>query len=209
AAGSNGSASSTISPISAKSTSNRTAAGPDCAPLPARPSTRSAAPSASPCRPSSRRCRPPPEPRLWCLKRRMARKPLIINVVQIQTEEVGLKWRRQLWHVLEHGRAVVCFRHRWEMIAAFWAALRQYCLFDVQIERLVLNVRASRADADQPGSLELKVRNDFLHDRAGAHRPFLGMLVVNIHVPVVQSLVTRPETDLVVPGRVLRMCPPS
>jgi hypothetical protein len=41
-AGSNGSASSTISPISAKSTSNRTAAGPDCAPLPARPSTRSA-----------------------------------------------------------------------------------------------------------------------------------------------------------------------
>src|SRR5215831_11869252 len=90
AAGSNGSASSTISPISAKSTSNRMAAGPDCAPLPARPSTRCAAPSASPCRPSSRRCRPPPEPRLWCLKRRMARKPLIINVVQIETAEVGL-----------------------------------------------------------------------------------------------------------------------
>src|SRR5215831_2951588 len=67
------------------------AAGPDCAPLPARPSTRCAAPSASPCRPSSRRCRPPPEPRLWCLKLRMARKPLIINVVQIETAEVGLK----------------------------------------------------------------------------------------------------------------------
>src|SRR4029077_7981490 len=78
-------------PISAKSTSNRTAAGPDCAPLPARPSTRSAAPSALPYRPSSRRCRPSPEPRLWCLKRQMARKPLIINVVQIETAEVGLK----------------------------------------------------------------------------------------------------------------------
>jgi hypothetical protein len=88
---SNGSASSTISPISAKSTSNRTAAGPDCAPLPARPSTRSAAPSALPYRPSSRRCRPSPEPRLWCLKRRMARKPLIINVVQIETAEVGFQ----------------------------------------------------------------------------------------------------------------------
>src|SRR5215813_12283437 len=71
------------------------AAGPDCAPLPARPSTRCAAPSASPCRPSSRRCRPPPEPRLWCLKRRMARKPLIINVIQIETAEVGLGERRQ------------------------------------------------------------------------------------------------------------------
>src|SRR5215472_19243090 len=70
------------------------AAGPDCAPLPARPSTRCAAPSASPCRPSSRRCRPPPEPRLWCLKLRMARKPLIINVVQIETAEVGLKERK-------------------------------------------------------------------------------------------------------------------
>src|SRR4029077_3825229 len=85
----NGSASSTISPISAKSTSNRTAAGPDCAPLPARPSTQSAAPSALPYRPSSRRCRLSPEPRLWCLKRQMARKPLIINVVQIETAEVG------------------------------------------------------------------------------------------------------------------------
>src|SRR5262249_47205237 len=76
------------SPISAKSTSTRMAAGPDCAPLPARPSTRCAAPSASPGRPSSRRCRHPPEPRLWCLKLRMARKPLIINVIQIETAEV-------------------------------------------------------------------------------------------------------------------------
>src|SRR5215469_6811269 len=120
-----------------------------------------------------------------------------------------LKGRRQLWHVLEDGRAVACFWHRWEMIAAFWARLGQYCLFDVQIERLVLNVRASRADADQPGSLELEVRDDVLHDRAGAHRPFLGMLVVGIHVPVVQSLVARPEADLVMPSRILRVRPPS
>ena len=91
----------------------------------------------------------------------------------------------------------------------FRAGLRQYCLFDVQIERLVLNVRASRADADQPGSLELEIRNDVLHDCAGAHRPFLGMLVKGIHVPIIQSLVARPEADLVVPSRVLRMRPPS
>src|ERR1700730_10871118 len=120
-----------------------------------------------------------------------------------------LKGRRQLWHVLENGRALACFWHHREMIATFWAGLHQYCLFNVQIERLVLNVRASRADADQPGSFELKVRNDVLHDRAGAHCPFLGMLVVGIHVPVVQSLVARPEADLVVPSRVLRMRPPS
>ena len=62
AAGSNGSASSTISPISARSRSNRTAAGRGCAPPPARPSTRFAALSASPCRRSSRRCRPPHKP---------------------------------------------------------------------------------------------------------------------------------------------------
>src|SRR5580700_2155810 len=120
-----------------------------------------------------------------------------------------LKGRRQLWHVLENGRALACFWHHREMIATFWAGLRQYCLFNVQIERLVLNVRASRADADQPGSFELEVRNDVLHDRAGAHCPFLGMLVVGIRVPVVQSLVARPEADLVVPSRVLRMRPPS
>ena len=103
----------------------------------------------------------------------------------------------------------MCFWHHWEMIATFWAGLGQYCLFDVQIERLVLNVRTSWANADQPGSLELEVRNDVLHDRAGAHRPFLGMLVVSIHVPVVQSLVAGPEADLVVPSRVLRMRPPG
>ena len=62
AAGWNGSASSTILLTSARSTSNRMAVGLDCAPLPVRRSTRSAAPSASPCRPSFRRCRPPPEP---------------------------------------------------------------------------------------------------------------------------------------------------
>ena len=100
-----------------------------------------------------------------------------------------LKGRRQLWHILEDGCAIACFWHHWEMIAAFWATVRPVCLFDVQIERLVLNVRASRADADQTGPLELKVRDDVLHDRAGAHRPFLGMLVVGIHVPVVQRLV--------------------
>ena len=78
---SNGSASSTISPTSARSRSSRTAAGRCCEPLPARPSTRSAAPSASPCRPSSRRCRPPaePPPKLWCLNLKMASKPLIMQ----------------------------------------------------------------------------------------------------------------------------------
>jgi hypothetical protein len=46
-----------------------------------------------PYRPSSRRCRPSPELRLWCLKRRMACKPLIINIVQIETVEVGSEVR--------------------------------------------------------------------------------------------------------------------
>src|SRR5580693_3944236 len=67
-----------------------------------------------------------------------------------------LKGRRQLWHVLENGRALACFWHHREMIATFWAGLRQYCLFNVQIERLVLNVRASRADADQRALLNSK-----------------------------------------------------
>ena len=120
-----------------------------------------------------------------------------------------LKRRNQLWYVLEDGRAVSGFRHYWKVIPAFWAGLSQYCLFDVQIERLVLDVRASRANADQPGSLELEIRNDVLHDCAGAHRPFLGMLVIGIHVPIIQSLVARPEADLVVPSRVLRVCPPG
>ncbi len=56
-------ASSMILPTSARSTSNRMVVEPGCAPLPGRPSTRSAVPSASPCHPSSRSCRPPPEPR--------------------------------------------------------------------------------------------------------------------------------------------------
>ena len=41
---------------------NRMAAAPGCAPLPARPSTRSAVLSASPCNRSSRMCRPPTDP---------------------------------------------------------------------------------------------------------------------------------------------------
>src|SRR5215467_11011235 len=95
------------------------------------------------------------------------------------------------------------------MIAAFRARLGQNGLFDVQVERLVLNMRTGRAQADQAGSLELEVRDDGLQDCAGADRPFLGMLVVAVHMPVVQRLVARPEADLVVPGRVVGMCPPS
>src|ERR1700751_2990780 len=65
-------------------------------------------------------------------------------------------------------------------------------------------------DANQPpGPLELEVRDDVFHDRAGADRPFLRMLVVRVHMPIIQSLVARPEAYLVVPSRVLGMCPPG
>src|SRR5208283_3471011 len=39
--------------------------------------------------------------------------------------------------------------------------------------------------------------------------PILGMLVVGVHVPVVKGLVAGPETDLVMPCRILGMGPPG
>src|SRR6516164_11365686 len=84
----------------------------------------------------------------------------------VATVDAKLKGCRQLRHVLEHGGALARFRHHREMIAAFWTRLGQDCLFDVQVERFVLNMRASRADADQASSLELEVRDDVFHDCA-------------------------------------------
>ena len=40
--------------------------------------------------------RSPPDPqKLWCLKPQMARKPLMINVVQIETRNLGLNRHRR------------------------------------------------------------------------------------------------------------------
>jgi hypothetical protein len=44
-----------------------------------------------------------------------------------------------------------------------WGRLDQYSVFDMQVARFVLNVRSSRANANQPGSLELTGTNG-LHD---------------------------------------------
>jgi hypothetical protein len=81
-AGLKGSASSMISPTSARSRSNRMAAGFGCAPSPARridPICRAlGTPSA------------PRPPKLWCLNLKMAYKPLIIRAVQNETAEVGV-----------------------------------------------------------------------------------------------------------------------
>ena len=95
------------------------------------------------------------------------------------------------------------------MVTVFWAGLRQHGLLDMQVERLVLDLRSGRTHADQAGALELEIRNDVLHDRAGSDRPFLGMLVVGVHVPVVKGFVAGPETDLVMPCRILGTGPPG
>ena len=79
-----------ISTSSAKSRSSRTAAARCCEPPQAPRSIPYAAPSASRCHPSSRNpARGQTSPIVWCLKRPMARKPLMHNYIYFETLEVG------------------------------------------------------------------------------------------------------------------------
>jgi len=111
--------------------------------------------------------------------------------------------------ILEHGKAVGCFRHDREMEAALGAWLRKPRLLLVQIVGLVLRVSATRADSDEPRALQLEIHDYVLHDRAGADSPLLSVLVVGIHVPIFERFEAGPETNLIVPRRVVRVRPPG
>src|SRR3954453_5060808 len=71
------------------------AGAPCCAPHPAPPLIRSAAPLASPCRPSFRNClaqKPPPDyPNLWCLNRRKAATALRLFIILPSGGKVGFE----------------------------------------------------------------------------------------------------------------------
>src|SRR5947207_8785409 len=95
------------------------------------------------------------------------------------------------------------------MEAALRAGLREPRLLLMQMVGLVLCVAATRANPDETRAFELEVHDDVFHDRAGAHRPLLGMLVVGVHVPVLERLEARAEAHYVVPGRIIRARPPG
>jgi len=56
------------------------------------------------------------------------------------------------------------------------------------VVRLILNMRTAGAHADEARVLELEVRDDVLHDGPASDGPFLGVLVISVHVPVLERL---------------------
>jgi hypothetical protein len=79
----------------------------------------------------------------------------------------------------------------------------------MQIVSFVRDMGAARADTDETSVLQLEVGNDVFHDGATSNRPRLSLLVVGVHVPFFESFKARPQADLVVPGGISGMDPPS
>jgi hypothetical protein len=116
---------------------------------------------------------------------------------------------RRRRNILEHGKAVGRFRHDRETKAALRAWLCKPRLLLMEIVGLILRMTAARANSDQPRALEFEIRDYVFYDRAGAHSPLFGVLVVGIHVPIFERFDTGPEADLIVPCRVVRVRPPG
>jgi hypothetical protein len=76
------------------------------------------------------------------------------------------------------------------------------------VERRIGDLGASRAHANEPRILVFEVDDDVFHDRASADSPLLCVLVVRVHMPVFQGFEAGPETDFVVPARIVGMHPP-
>jgi len=79
----------------------------------------------------------------------------------------------------------------------------------VQLVRQVLDESAARTDADQASVLQLEIVMMSSMMAAASHRPGLGLFVVVVHVPGFEGFQAGPQTDLVIPARVLRMDPPG
>src|ERR1700758_4467766 len=94
------------------------------------------------------------------------------------------------------------------MVTALRTRLGQYLLFLREVEGLVLQLVADRADAKQPSACEFEIGDDVLQYRARLRRPFLGVLVIGVHVPVLQRFPASPEADFVVPAGIFGMHPP-
>src|SRR6516164_6642364 len=93
------------------------------------------------------------------------------------------------------------------MKLALWARFCERLLLTVQVERLILNVTATGADAKQARALKLEVGDNIFHNGA-LRSPRLSVLVIGRHVPVLERLLTGPEAHFVEPGRIVWMDPP-
>ena len=77
--------------------------------------------------------------------------------------------------ILEHCRTVGRFRHYRELKTTLGTRFRKHLLLLMQIVGLVGDVGAARADTNQPGILQLKVRDDIFPDGAATHGPGFGL----------------------------------
>src|SRR5262252_2760448 len=93
------------------------------------------------------------------------------------------------------------------MEVAGGARLVEHFLRLLQIEGLVLASPTAWADARQTRARAFEIRDDVFHDCSRSRGPLLGILMVDIHVPVSQS--AGPETEFVVPGGIVGMDPPG
>lgn len=74
-------------------------------------------------------------------------------------------------NVLEYRSRVGGFMHHRELKAALFAGLGEDSLFAMQIVWLVGGIGAARADANQPGVLQLEIGDDVFHNRPASNCP--------------------------------------